>query len=73
MAPNARQLIVRPNRLKIGIDVGWRVWGRDGIPVDVWWGNTNNADTLGKLAEDAVLKGIEFGLSDEARELLEQP
>ena len=61
-----RQLIVRPNRLGIGIDVGWAV----GM-LNIWWGNTKDADTLARLAEDAVLRGIEFGLSDEARAVLE--
>lgn len=65
-----RLLLVRPNRLGIGHDVGWRVWDRNGVPVDLWWGNTRDRRSLEGLVADAASRGIKFLLSPEAKTLL---
>lgn len=48
-----RKMIVRPNKYRIGIDVGWLVVDRDGAVVEIWWGNTRDRASLASLVEDA--------------------
>ena len=47
-----KQLITRPNRYGIGIDVGWRIPTADGLAWEAWWGNTRDVGTLCLLIED---------------------
>ena len=72
-----KQLIVRPNEtrigrstVQIGYDVGWRVYGEEGRGVEVWWGNTKDADSFRSMTEDATRQGYDFRLSESAQELL---
>ena len=53
-------LIVGPNRLGIGLDIGWRTRLRDGSDWDVWWGNTRDETTLELLKADLSLNGREW-------------
>jgi hypothetical protein len=59
-----KQLVTRPNRFRIGIDVGWRLQLADG-PYDMYWGNIKNTDSLRLLIEDARRRGHEFELAPE--------
>jgi hypothetical protein len=72
-----RQLIARRNEtrigrdtVQIGYDVGWRVYGKEGRGVEIWWGNTKNARSFRSMSEDARRQGYEFDLDETAERLL---
>jgi hypothetical protein len=58
--PGTRYLVVRPNRLGFGLDVGWGVWDRDGVFCHLWWGNTRDQTSLTALADDCRRRGEVF-------------
>jgi hypothetical protein len=54
-----RDMIVGPNRLGIGLDVGWRIQAED-AEVDLWCMNTRDEESLASLIEDARRQGYAF-------------
>lgn len=60
------KLIVKQNRLGIGIDIGWRTEHIDGH-VDWMWGNTKNDQTLVLLLKDIENKYGKREIIDERR------
>lgn len=72
-----KQLIARPNASKfgstvvqIGYDVGWRVYGQEGLGSEIYWGNTKNSQSFRSMVEDARKQGYEFDLDESAERLL---
>lgn len=68
-----KRLIVKPNDLGIGYDVGWSVWSPlDEKWCECWWGNTKNADSFRSMTEDARRQGYVFDPGDSALNLLSE-
>ena len=70
MTEVSRVMITRPNKLGIGIDVGWRLTDPDSRAecIELWTMNTRDDESLKLLVQDAKLKygefEIEFGHHD---------
>jgi hypothetical protein len=54
-----KKLVWKPNRLGIGLDVGWLITDRDGVPCSVKWGNCKGHEQLPLLLADAQKHGHE--------------
>ena len=65
-----KQMIVRENKPGFGLDVGWRVFDREGFSDEVWWGNTRDAETLKLAIKDAERLGYDFDLDESVVRLL---
>lgn len=63
--PPTCEMITRPNPLGVGIDVGWRIGGRDS-----WWGNTRDAASLRDLIDNARQVGRSFSLSADTEAII---
>ena len=60
-----KQLITRPEPHGFGIDVGWRLFDRDGQSLEIWWGNTRDRQSLKELIEDCRRHGYVFTYDEE--------
>jgi hypothetical protein len=66
-----KQLVAKPGRFGIGIDVCWR-FTHGPAPFDMKpWGNTKNVNTLRMLIDDCRKHGYEFELAPETVAMLE--
>lgn len=63
-----KQLVYKPNRHGIGLDIGWRVTDRDGVTITIKWGNVKDASYLPGIVTEANATGRECALGEELTE-----